>query len=152
MDVSVSDMVLFCERTIDGMLASLRRLDDRTVNAVPPLPDPNSPYQLVNHALSAAMWWIEHVICGHPSTRDRDAEFVSRGTVAELRARADAVIARLWELVPEIEDASELTVEAHTSIPLATEWTVGTALIHAYEELAQHLGHLEITVDLVAEM
>lgn len=152
MDVPVTDVIVFCERTIDGMRASLDRLDDTTVNAQPPLPAPNSPYQLVNHALSAAVWWAEHVICGHGSDRDRDAEFVSSGTVAQLRIQADAAVSRLHELIPEIEAATELATTARTSIPLEAEWTVSTALIHAYEELAQHLGHLEITVDLVAEM
>lgn len=150
MHVSVNDMVVFCERTIDGMRAALDRLDDDTVNAQPPLPAPNSPYQLVNHALSACIWWAEHVICGHPSDRDREAEFTSSGTVAELRIQADAAVDRLRALVPEIEAATELAATARTSVPLEAGWTVGTALVHAYEELAQHLGHLEITVDLVS--
>lgn len=149
MDVAVADMILFCERTIDGMCASLDRLDDSTVNAQPSLPAPNSPYQLVNHALTACVWWCEHIICGHPSKRDRDAEFTSTGTVADLRRQADDTVARLRQLIPEIEAATELAETARTSIPLEAEWTVGTALVHAYEELAQHLGHLEITVDLV---
>lgn len=142
-------MVLFCERTIDGMRAAIGRLDDESVNAQPPLPGPNSPYQLVHHALSAAVWWAEHIICGYPSERDRDAEFVATGTVAALGAQADAAVARLRALIPEIDAATELAAEARTSVPLDAEWTVSTALIHAYEELAQHLGHLEITVDLV---
>lgn len=149
MNVSVADMVVFCERTIAGMVAALARLDDTTVNAQPPIPAPNSPYQLVHHALSAAVWWVEHIICGHPSDRNRDAEFTAVGSVADLHAQADAAVARLRELIPEVEAATELAAVARTSIPLDAEWTVGTALVHAYEELAQHLGHLEITVDLV---
>jgi len=150
MHISIDDFILFCERTIDGMRQALTRLDDETVNAQPPLPDPNSPYQLVTHALSACEWWTSHVICGHASSRDRDQEFVSVGTRAELAVQADALVARLHQLRPELEAATGLANEARTSIPLGEEWTVGAALIHAFEELAQHLGHLEITVDLVA--
>jgi len=149
MPISVADFILFCERSIDGMRASISRLDDDTVNAQPPLPEPNSPYQLVTHALAACEWWTSHIICGHPTARDRDSEFVSTGSVVQLSMRADDVVARLRELRPELEAATELSHAARTSIPLDAEWTVGTALIHAYEELAQHLGHLEITVDLV---
>lgn len=149
MDITVADFIVFCDRTIEGMRRALARLDDDTVNTLPAIPEPNSPYQLVTHALAACEWWTSHIICGHPSERDRDAEFVSSGAIADLLTRADEVSARLRELRPELEAATELAHPARTSIPLAHEWTVGTALIHAYEELAQHLGHLEITVDLV---
>ncbi|MDG2025806.1 MAG: hypothetical protein P8J50_01725 [Acidimicrobiales bacterium] len=108
MDVAVADVILFCERTIDGMRICLDRLDDETVNAQPPLPEPNSPYQLVNHSLSAPEWWASHIICGYPTDRERDGEFTSSGTVAELRGQAEATVARLRELVPELEAATEL--------------------------------------------
>jgi hypothetical protein len=151
MHISVDDFVLFCERTIANMRTTLQLLDDETVNAQPSLPAPNSAYQLVTHALAACEWWTSHIICGHPSDRDRGAEFESTGTIADLHSQADAVVARLHELRPDLEAATELAHEARTSIPLDADWTVGTALIHAYEELAQHLGHLEITADLVTE-
>jgi uncharacterized OsmC-like protein len=150
MDITVDDFLVFSERTIDGMRRSLTRLDDTTVNALPAIPAPNSPYQLVTHALAACEWWTAHIICGHPSERDRDAEFTATGTIAELHAHADAVVARLHQLRPELEAATELAHEARTSIPLDRDWTVGTALLLVHEELAQHLGHLEITVDLVS--
>lgn len=150
MAITVDDFLLFSERTIDGMRTSLERLDDETVNTQPPLPAPNSPYQIVRHALGACEWWTSHIICGHPTDRDRDAEFLSSGTVAQLQAQADALVTRLRRLRPELAAATELAHVARTSIPLADEWTVGGAMIHAYEELAQHLGHLEITVDLVS--
>ena len=149
MDISVDDFVRFCERTIDGMRRAVDRLDDTTVNTLPALPGPNSPYQLVTHALAACEWWTAHIVCGHPSDRVRDEEFEAHGTMAELHTRADAVVARLRDIVPEMQAATDLSHLASTEIPLADEWTVGAALIHAYEELAQHLGHLEITVDLV---
>lgn len=150
MDITVEDFIVFCERTIAGMQRSLARLDDTTVNALPAVPAANSPYQLVTHALAACEWWTAHIICGHPSERDRAGEFTSMGTVDGLRRRCDAFVVRLRELRPDLEAATELAHEAHTSTPLGREWTVGAAMIHAYEELAQHLGHLEITVDIVS--
>lgn len=150
MTITVDEFILFCERTIDGMVVALDRLDDVTVNALPPLPAPNSPFQLVTHALGACEWWTGHLVCGHPSDRDRDAEFTATGTIAELRALAASSKARLRALEPELVAAEHLVFPAHTHTPLGRDWTVGAALLHAYEELAQHLGHLEITVDLVA--
>ena len=48
-----------------------------------------------------------------------------------------------------LPQVNTLAHPAHTQTPLGTPWTVGKALVHAYEELAQHLGHLDITVDIV---
>lgn len=149
MDITVDDFVLFCERTIGGMRVALDRCDAEQLNAQPDLPAPNSPFQLVTHALAACEYWTSHVVAGHPTDRRRDDEFTAIGTRDELDRQADALVDRLRELAPELRAAQVLANEAHTTLPLSQEWTVGTALIHAYEELAQHLGHLEITVDLV---
>ena len=86
-------------------------------------------------------------MCGHPSNRDRDAEFVAEGTVAHAMAALDTASAKLEALRPELEAAREVQGRPSTTKPLGAEWTVGACLIHAYEELAQHLGHLEVTAD-----
>ena len=69
--------------------------------------------------------------------------------MADLHAHADRLMALLEELRPEMAAATELAHTASTQTPLDGEWTVGAALIHAYEELAQHLGHLEMTADVL---
>ena len=149
MSITTADFVQFCDRTIDGTTAAFRRLDDGSINRRPDLPGANSPFVLVTHALAAFDWWVSHVVCGHPSERDRPAEFIATGTIADLEELAATTRTRLHELVPEIEAAEMLYVEPRLQTALDGEWTVGAALIHAYEELAQHLGHLEITVDLI---
>lgn len=148
-DIAVEDFIRFCERTIGFHADAVRRLDDQQVNTVPRLPGANSPYRLVTHALAACEWWTGHIVCGRPSARDRDSEFRSAGTVADLVAATEAAVVRLRQLEPELDAATELRHPAHTTAPLLGEWTVGAALMHTYEELAQHLGHLEITVDLI---
>ena len=75
MEISVEDFVLFCERTIGGMRRAVDRLDDTTINELPDLPNPNSPFQLVTHALGSCEWWTAHIVCGHRSNRVRDDEF-----------------------------------------------------------------------------
>ncbi|NNK92661.1 MAG: DinB family protein [Acidimicrobiia bacterium] len=149
MTITASDFIRFCERTIDGTESAFCRLDDESVNERPDLPGANSPFVLVTHALGAFDWWVGHVVCGHPSDRDRAAEFTATGSVADLHGLVAASRRRLRDLAPEIETATRLHREPHLQNPLPGGWTVGAALIHAYEELAQHLGHLEITVDLV---
>ena len=149
MAITVDDFLLFCDRTIDGYREALERLDDDLINAVPPVPGANTPYRLVVHALGACDWWTSHIVLGHPSDRDRDAEFVATGTVTDATDALAVAWARLEALRPELETADTVHGNPSTTKPLGAEWTVGACLIHAYEELAQHLGHLEVTVDLL---
>ncbi len=150
MAISTDEFIQFCERTIDGMQRAITELDDDLVNRRPVLDGANSPFALVSHALGATRWWTEHVVLGLSSGRDRAAEFEATGTIDELMARCDAAKSRLTEIAPDLARTTTLGSEAITQIPLGTDWTVGAALMHTYEELAQHLGHLEITVDLVS--
>ena len=149
MVISAEDFVRFCERTIDGMVAAVRRLDGDEVNQPPPLVGGNTPFQLVTHALAACAWWTSHMVCGRPSSRDRSSEFRSQGTAAQLEQAAEHARSSLRELLPALATADRLHDTPTTQTELRGEWTVGAALIHAYEELAQHLGHLEMTVDLI---
>ncbi len=149
MDITVDDFLLFSRRTIDGYIDAIGRLDDELINAEPRVPGANTPYRLVVHALGACAWWTAHIACGHPSDRDRDAEFTAAGTVADAIARLESGADALEALRPELLTATEVRGTPSTTKPLAAPWTVGACLIHAYEELAQHLGHLEMTVDLL---
>ena len=150
--IDVDDFVRFCRRTIDGTRSAVDRIGDSRINTQPDLTGGSTPFQLVTHAFSAAEWWCAHIVCGYPSDRVRSDEFAAHGSVADLHTHGDRLLARLVDLKPEMAAATELAFPARTQTPLEGEWTVGAALIHAYEELAQHLGHLEMTADvLVAE-
>lgn len=148
--ISIDDFLLFSDRTIDGFRRAVDRVDDSTVNAMPDLPSPNSPYQLVVHTLAAVDWWTSHIVLGESSDRNRPAEFEAQGTVGELQAALDAAQHKLHALGPRLSSAQAVVNQPETQTPLEAEWTVGACMIHAYEEMAQHLGHLEITVDLVS--
>ena len=149
--ITVDDFILFCRRTVAGTLAAADRLGDELVNERPDLPGDNTPFQLVTHAFAAAEWWCAHVVLGRPSGRVRDEEFDATGTAAELHFAAERFLNLLDELAPELAAATHPAHQPPTQTPLGQEWTVGAALIHAYEELAQHLGHLEVTVDVDEE-
>ncbi|MEM9200897.1 MAG: DinB family protein [Actinomycetota bacterium] len=148
--ITAADFLVFCRRTIAGIEETVERIGDAHINVRPDLPGVSTPYQLATHTFAAATFWCAHVVCGRPTSRVRDDEFVAVGTVDELRARAQDLVALLEELAPEMATATELAnPPPQTQNPLEGEWTVGAALIHAYEELAQHLGHLEMTADVL---
>lgn len=146
--ISVDDLLLFCDRTLDGMVSAIDGLSDAQVNWSPPLPEPNSAYQLVIHATAAAQFWTDHIVLGNPTNRDRDAEFVSEGSTQDARDAIDHLRRLLHDRRAELAAATQIAVPVERGSIAPEQWTVGAALIHVYEELAQHLGHLEITVDL----
>jgi hypothetical protein len=148
--IAVSDFIFFCNRTLDGMESAAGKLDESRLNIRPDLPGANTVFQLVTHSTAACEYWVSHIVCGRVTARDRDAEFQASGTAADLRAAILGLRSLLEELRPALETVSELGNEPQTQTPLGQPWTVGAALIHAYEELAQHLGHIEITADIVA--
>ena len=147
--ITLDDFEVFCRRSFDGVLAVVDRLGDELINQHPPHTGGSTPYALVTHILGACEWWVGHMVAGDESHRVRSDEFAASGSVAELHAAIADWLALLTDRRPVLAAATELTEIPKTQIPLAGEWTVGAALIHAYEELAQHLGHLEVTADLL---
>lgn len=131
------------------MTRAIAWIDDELANTTPDLPNANSPAQLVVHSLAACEWWMRAVVCGDEYDRDRASEFVAKATTSELQAKCAATKKLLTEISPRLATATEVHFNPVTRVPLGQPWTVGAALIHAYEELAQHLGHLEVTVDLL---
>ncbi len=85
--------------------------------------------------------------------RDRDAEFRASGTVVELRERVGELKTKLLADIKEVQGEKPLAAPNSMYNPLRGtdfgDWTEGTALIHAYEELAQHHGQMELTRDVL---
>ena len=131
------------------MLEIAESLDDARVNVVPDLPGGNSAYQLVFHSCGMLEWWTRASILGQRVQRDRDAEFTSTGTIADLQGRVGQVVAQLAEDLPRIDLDAPLRgpYADYGGTPIAQ--SARGALLHVLEELAQHHGHLEITRDVV---
>lgn len=149
MHLRVGDYLAFVDITLDGYRRAIDRLDDDTVNARPDVVGANSPYALVTHATAACRWWLLHIVLGQPTDRVRDHEFEAAGMVADLRVLVDDLSADLHAVSAELGRATQLANDPGRG-PAAMVWSVGAVAMHAYEELAQHLGHLELTVDLVS--
>jgi Protein of unknown function (DUF664) len=138
------------DRHLDRMLAIATELGDELVNIRPSLPDANSAYQIVFHCCGMLEWWTREAVLGIGVDRDRDAEFETSGSVAELAARVDGVRRRLREDLNVIDMDGLLRGDPsdhykHTPIGGSARGV----LLHVLEELAQHHGHLELTRDVV---
>jgi len=106
----------------------------------------NSLAVLVAHTCGAEHYWIGEVIGGKPPTRDRQAEFNTRSNSHS-------------ELFHFLHQNSIETREILTALPAdgletsrlveAVEVPVRWALLHCVDHTALHLGHMQMTFQLL---
>src|ERR1700712_1512271 len=132
------------------MTADVVELGDARANRRPDLPGANSPFAILTHCLGVVEFWGGHVIAGRPSHRDREAEFVATGSVAELAGQARAAQIQLRADVAGIDPLASPRGDVDPEDAILPEGrTQGGAFVHILEELAQHRGQLEISRDLL---
>ncbi|WP_326834335.1 DUF664 domain-containing protein [Amycolatopsis rhabdoformis] len=148
--ITTDGYLYLVDRALDGMAATLTELGDELVNARPEATGTNSPYAIVTHCLGVMTFWGGQVVAGRDVERDREAEFTASGEVAPLLARLREVREQFGADVAASEPAAAPAGEVppkYRGTPIGT--AQGTALLHVYEELAQHRGHLDLTRDVL---
>jgi len=155
MEILADDFLYFMYRALDGMVNIAEELGDKRVNLRPDFPGANSPYVILYHSVCCTHFWCGTILAGRKIERDRDAEFQSKGTVSELRQAVKDLkrqlpndLEHLQAHLP-LEDPDDL-LPVHL-LDGVRHWRQGKALIHAYEELAQHHGQMEITRDILMQ-
>ena len=109
----------------------------------------NSVYALDVHCCGVMERWGGETIAGREIHRDRAAEFTATGSIDQLEALV-AAQRRRW-----VEDLADYDAGAAPRGPDGWEegdpepTTQGFVVLHVIEELYQHLGHVDLTVDLV---
>lgn len=142
------DYLYFVDTALDGMIAIVTDLGDDLANRRPDLPGANSPYVILTHCLGVMRYYAAQAVAGREVDRNRDAEFRATGAVADLVRHAREVRRQF------AADIATLDPDAPPRLPVRgpvnpTRRTQGGVLQHVYEELAQHLGQLQITRDVL---
>lgn len=146
--LSPEEFLGYVDRALDQLVGIVVELGDDLANRRPALDGANSPYAILTHCLGVMEYWGGRVVADRPVDRDREAEFRAAGPVADLADRAEASKARFHADVATAEPGAEPPVPP----PFPNEpglATQGGVLMHVYEELAQHLGQLELTRDVL---
>ena len=150
MGITSKQLQPYFDTALDGMLACVKELGDDRINRKPDLRGANSPYVILFHCIQLTHWWVGTMCAGREMIRDRDGEFVASGTVADLVEAMSALKAELSEDLVDMDlDAPMYAPHLLPATSSARSWNRAQALIHAYEELAQHHGHMEITRDIL---
>jgi len=148
--ISVDDFLSYVDAALEGMVGIVSELGDDLANRRPDLPGANSPFAILTHCLGVMEYWGGEVVAGRSIVRDRPAEFRATGRVAELAEHAQRARQQLRTDVAALDafgpPRGDLPA-GDSTLPLGR--TQGGALLHLYEELAQHRGQMEITRDLL---
>ncbi len=148
MTIAPEAFLPFMDEALDGMVGIAEELGDELVNRRPDLPNTNSPYAILTHCVGMTTYWLGSVLCGRPSTRDRDSEFRARGTVAEIRQAVMTLQTQIRQDIAHVQGDQPLghPQYLHGNTQYHTQ---GEVLLHCYTELAQHHGQMELTRDIL---
>ena len=150
LNIRSQDFFIFLDRAFDGMLVILEEMGDELANQKPDFPGANSPYAILFHCVGVVNYWIGTLLGERDVLRDRPAEFFATGSIHDIANLIKALKAQTRLDLERFDGACKLLKQPERSYsPIAgqTEWTQGWVLMHAYEELAQHHGQLEISRD-----
>lgn len=136
------------------IIVQLEGLSDEELNTPVPLPDANSLAALATHTLGAGQYWSLTLVGGQAIPRDRPAEFRALGHGPELIARFEGWVAALQAMLaalppealgPLPNPPANRRLQAIGDAPI----TGRDCLLHAVEHTATHLGHIQLTRQLV---
>jgi hypothetical protein len=135
----------FCDEALVAMRDIVVGLGDDLANRRPDLPGANSPFAILTHCLGVCGAWASTTNLGEAVPRDRAAEFTATGPVATLADDTDRMRESLRQWVARAEvDSPPANPDRRDEYA-----TQGEVLLHVYEELAQHLGQMEVTRDVL---
>jgi uncharacterized damage-inducible protein DinB len=109
----------------------------------------NSIAVLVVHIAGSERFWIGDTIMREPSGRDREAEFVTSGVSEQaLVDLLDTSLAYIGGAFDRLD--VEVLAENRISPRDGREISVARTIAHVIEHTALHLGHIQITKQLLA--
>jgi hypothetical protein len=146
----VDAVVSYVDRAVDQLTGIVTSLGDELANQRPAVAGANSPYAILRHCLGVMEYWGGYVVAGRDVHRDRDAEFTAAGRAADLATAAEHA-KRQFRADAQAADPHAAPRAPHPEMqPDDLELhTQGHALLHVMEELLQHLGHAELTRDVL---
>jgi hypothetical protein len=141
---------LYMRRAFAQMLDVADRVGDTRVNDRPLGQKTNAVAALIIHSRAVAEFWIGHVALGRPSDRDRESEFSTTATVAELHALVDETLAQLSEDLAAIDAGKTQPDRTGRQFLEGGDESDSAIVLHVLRELYQHLGHMELAADALA--
>ncbi|MBX3015951.1 MAG: DinB family protein [Caldilineaceae bacterium] len=155
MQQEAAQLASVIERIAQDILAKLVVLSDEQLNQPLPVPDASPVFAIATHAVGMGEFWVLTLVGDRPSDRNRAAEFQATGQGQALIARYTAWIADVHALLddlpaPAMDRVVEPPLEFRRTGGLPDgRLTVRDCLHHVVEHTATHLGHIQLSADLL---
>jgi uncharacterized damage-inducible protein DinB len=105
----------------------------------------NSLAVMTTHVAGAEQFWIAEVVGGHPSTRDRDAEFKTEvNDSADLIRQLEQVGRKTRAVFGKLTKTDLAEPRPARDKVVSIRW----ALLHVVDHTALHLGQMQLTYQL----
>ncbi len=138
-------------RLTGDLLAAVDGVPDDLLNRELDLPETNTLFQIGNHALGAAGAWIIARAGRQTLIRNRETELGARGSAGDLKDKAEGLLTTSRAVLENLRDGDlesiREPIQAHLSP--AGRWTARECVLHALEHLALHVGHAQLTRQLL---
>ncbi|MFA9564506.1 MAG: DUF664 domain-containing protein [Acidimicrobiales bacterium] len=149
MNLEIDTIETYLRHALGQMVQVADRLGDDLLNERPVGDETNAVGALIVHSCEVTSFWLGHVAGGLPTERDRDREFSRRTTVGEVRAMVERTLAGTRADLERMADGDpEADPVLRQFLPGGDE-SDDSLVLHVIEELFQHLGHMEITADVL---
>ncbi|MBI4219719.1 MAG: DUF664 domain-containing protein [Chloroflexi bacterium] len=147
MDAEARDLLGEIGRLREKTRSLVAKATDQAVNWKPDVPETNSPAILVTHMCGSESPWIHRLVGGRQISRNRDSEF----------AKPVSTVSGLLKLLDQTGAATEQVLGGETSASLGRALETGRpeiaktardCILHSLAHQAEHVGHLELTLQL----
>jgi hypothetical protein len=138
------------ERLARAMIREMQDLSDEVVNRRLSIQPTNTLFQLGTHVAGSTRYWTITNTGGTDFHRNRPAEFSASGSLAEVIADLESMINQMNSHLPSL-DAAALDAPVTLAGASFSGMAPGTVLrqrhaaLHALEHFGLHLGHVQIT-------
>lgn len=152
-NASYNAVVSIAQESLTAIEDILAGMSSEQANRVPDLAGANSPYAIGTHCVGMVEYWGGSVIAGLGIPRDRDVEFQAVGDPQVLRAEIARIRQRFaeWAAIGMSEGPRDRSAVGTTRSETVRTASATWMLLHVVRELAQHLGQLEITRDILTK-
>lgn len=149
MSSTASQIADLLERLARDAMAQFRDITFEDLNRTLDLPESNTLFALATHLVSSGEYWTLVRVGQREIPRERATEFVATGRVEDLLTRYKRWIQEVHALLDTFPDERlyEPIVPrkvSHSAIQ-STLYNVLEALLHAVEHTALHVGHIQLT-------
>lgn len=150
-----AQIAIVIERVAREIMDKLAALNDAQLNQPLPVPDANTVFAIATHAVGMGEFWVLTLVGDRPSNRNRAAEFRAVGESQALLDRYQQWLSNVHDLLDPLPDAAmtrvvEPPLEFRSTGGLQDgPLTVRDCLYHVIEHTATHLGHIQLSADLL---